>query len=292
MTLHPVLPPLILALIAAALLTARLITFRRLRRAAPSRAAMWRWAAVSSAAALLVLAAARPVFGDDGAPPRVAGETTPNVFIVLDQSAEMDMPAARDDVDELLDRHPDARFALIGFTSRPSLVWPLSADTWSLRSVVAAMTASGTDAGDVGAAANVLRYQLIGAAQHYPRARNLVYYLGTGVSESGNPPREFDLPEGEVSGGAVVGYSPAGVESLQAVADQIGVPFVPRFDGAVLPADTGPAQEVQAAQTAAGERIEVYWGLAAAASVLVLAELFMVLREFRRTRMPVGQVLP
>ncbi len=292
MTLHPVLPPLILALLAAALLTARVITFRRLRRDGHSRLAMWRWGAVTSAAALLVLAAMRPVFGDDGAPPRVAGETAPNVFVLLDRSAGMDMSAARDDIDELLDRHPDARVALIGFTSRPSVDWPLSADTWSLRSIVAAMTASGSDAGDVGAAANVLRYQLIGAAQQYPRARNLVYYLGAGASETDIPPREFTLPEGEVSGGAVVGYTPMGEASLRAVADQIGVPFVPRFDGAALPADAGPAQEERATQTAAGERFEVYWALAALAGGLVLAELFLVLRDLRRTRLPVGQVLP
>ena len=68
---------------------------------------------------------------------RVAGDGDPNVFLVVDRSADMRvedlaggrvrMAGARDDIAALIDRYPDARFAVIAFASRPSLDWPLSA---------------------------------------------------------------------------------------------------------------------------------------------------------------------
>lgn len=280
MSLHPVLPPLILTLLTLGLLAARAATFRR----------SWRWGLLTGAAVLLVLAAWRPVFGAEDPPPRVAGETAPNVFVLLDRSAGMDPAAATADIETLIDRHPDGRFAVIGFTSRPSLDWPLSADTWTLRSVLQA-SAPGDDEVNVGAAANVLRYQLLGAGQQYPRARNLVYYLGAGVEATDTPQRDFDLGEDTVDGGAVLAYRGTGRESLQEVADQIGVPFVPRFDGAPVPVDTETDQDGRELQAAVGDRVEVYWASAAAAALLILAELFLVLRDIRRTRMAPRQVL-
>ena len=47
------------------------------------------------------------------------------------------MSAIRTDIETLIDRYPQARFALIAFASRPSLDWPLSEDAWSLKPEVA-----------------------------------------------------------------------------------------------------------------------------------------------------------
>lgn len=41
--------------------------------------------------------------------------------------------AARDDIATLMDRYPNARFAVNSFASRLALNWPLSQDNWSLR---------------------------------------------------------------------------------------------------------------------------------------------------------------
>jgi hypothetical protein len=294
MRLEPVLPPLLVAVLAVVLVVARAITFGRVRAQAGGWAAVWRWSALTTAGLLLLMAALGPVVGrTDDRVPRPAGDREPNIFVLLDRSPDMSgqrMAAARDDIADLIERHPRARFAVISFVDRPSVDWPLSADTWSLRPVAAAANAqpAAADAPDanVGAAANILRYQLISAVQQFPRARNLVFYLGAGAPESQAPQREFQLPENAVDGGAVLGYDPAGAQSLRGVAEQIGVPFVPRTDAApldgALPADETGSQVPAAPAVATA--VELYWVFAGVAALLVLVELYLVLREFRRTQ--------
>lgn len=291
MTFLPVVNPIVLAALCAVIVLCSAAALLRIRAAGWPRKPLWRWAAVTSAAVLLALACWRPVVGGD-VQARPVGDTAPSVFVVLDRSPDMrtDMAAARADVDALIDRYPGARFALVTFAAEPSLDWPLSADTWSLRPVVSAVRpyAENADAlsqANAGAAGTVLRYQLISARQQYPRADNLVFYLGAGAPGSRLPTRPFDLPAGAVDGGAVLGYGTSGGGALQQVAGQIGVPFLPRADAgpldAVLPQDTSGGQDD--ALTAA-RFIETYWAPAGIAAVLLLAELVVILREFRRTR--------
>jgi hypothetical protein len=324
MTLQPILPLLLLAALAAAIVVARVVALRRLTAPGRTPTALWRWSGLTLAALLLLVAAARPVIGsDDQGTVRAAGDADPNVFIVVDRSADMRvedlaggrerMAGARDDISALIDRYPDARFAVIAFASRPSLDWPLSADTWSLRPVTSAMTpyASAPDAvlqTNVGAAGNVLRYQLIGARLQFPRAQNLIFYLGAGAAETQVPQRQFDLPEGAVDGGAVLGYgsveggpipgtdvarSAIGEQALRAVADQIGVPYVAR-DGTTPLAgvleDQGTVIGPPPVAAPAG-RTELYWAPAIGAAILVLIELYLVLLEFRRTRLANADVV-
>ncbi|OMC32376.1 hypothetical protein A5740_13175 [Mycobacterium sp. GA-1841] len=296
MSFEPVLPPLLLAALAVVLVVARAVTFPQVRAHAAGWPAVWRWSALTSAGLLLLVAGLGPVAGGDrDTVPRPAGDRDPSIFVILDRSPEMAQPgpdgrsamsAARADIAALIDRYPDARFALIGFADRPSVVWPLSADTWSLRPVVSAVDAYATRPDtNVGAAASVLRYQLISAAAQFPRAENLVFYLGAGGPESPSPQREFQLPEGSVDGGAVLGYGTAGTPALRGVAEQIGVPYVSRDDATplddALPTAAAPDQAPAAARDRAG--VELYWVFAAAAGLLILVELYLVLRDFRRT---------
>ncbi|CDO29350.1 hypothetical protein [Mycolicibacterium porcinum] len=300
MTFEPVLPSLLVAALAVVLLTARAITFGRVRAQGGGWAAVWRWSALTTAGLLLLVAALGPVAGGNrDAAPRAAGDGEPNIFVLLDRSPDMSVQdadgrsriaAARDDITALIDRYPHARFALIGFADRPSVDWPLSADTWSLRPLVVATNAhpATTEAADanVGAAANILRYQLISAVQQFPRAQNLVFYLGAGAPESQAPQREFQLPENAVHGGAVLGYDDAGAQALRGVADQIGVPFVPRTDATplagALPGDATAGQAPAAVPSAT--TVELYWVFAAMAALLILVELYLVLRDFRSTQ--------
>jgi hypothetical protein len=301
MTLQPMLPPLVLAALAAVIVTARVVALRRITGTGLSHTALWRWAGLTSAAMLLLCAAARPVLGADGQDvSRVADPNAPNVFLVVDRSPDMgiDSPGegrspiagARDDVLALIDKYPGARVAVIAFASRPALDWPLSADTWSLRPVMAALTPyapAPDEQTNVGAAANVLRYQLFGAMQQYPRAKNLVFYLGAGAPESNVPPSEFDLPDGSVDGGAVLGYGPA-EPALRSVAEQIGVPYVSRNGRTPLADALPPDPPASAGPTVAAEapgNTELYWAFAAGSAALLLIELYLVLRDFRRTRM-------
>ena len=322
MTLHPVLPPLLL--VAAALLVAtQILALRRWRLSGRNRSTPWRWLLVTVAALLLVVAASRVVLGsDDQAPARSAGDTEANVFLVVDRSPDMAvrdldgrtrMEVARDDLEALVDRYPHARFAVIGFAAGPSLDWPLSADTWSLRPVLDTITpyAYGPDAvtqTNAGAASTVLRYQLISAVQQYPRATTLVFYLGAGAPESELPAREFTPPEGAVDGGAVLGYgtteggaipgtdierSAVDEATLRGVADQLAVPYVARTDSGPLVAelpDGGGADDAMATASAGGT--ETYWLPALGAAVLILIELYLVLRDFRRSRFVGVDVVP
>ena len=291
MTFLPVLNPIVLTVLCAVIVLCGGAALLQVRAAGWPRKSLGRWAAVTSAALLLALACWRPVLGDDPQA-RPVGDSEPSVFVVLDRSADMrtGMDAARADIDALIDRYPGARFALITFAAEPSLDWPLSADTWSLRPLVSAVRLDAADADspvtpNAGAAGTVLRYQLISARQQYPRADNLVFYLGAGAAESRYPARPFDLPAGAVDGGAVLGYGASTAGTLQQVAAQIGVPYTARADAgplnSMLP-DGGTRRQADA--VGAARLVETYWAPAGIAAALLLAELVVILREFRRTR--------
>jgi Ca-activated chloride channel homolog len=325
MTLYPVLPPLLLVAVAALLVGARVVAFRQWQASGRHRATLWRWLGITAAAMLLLIAAIRVVIvADDQTAIRSAGDAEPSVFLLVDRSPDMAvrdlggrtrMEVARDGIGALIDRYPRARFAVIEFASAPALRWPLSADTWSLRPELDAVTPYRYDPDAVtranaGAPNTVLRYQLISAVQQYPRAANFVFYLGAGARESRLPAREFAPPTDSIDGGAVLGYGTAAggpipdtdIERsavddavLRTIAGQLDVPFVARSDSAPLPdllsgggAGNGPATTVGAV----GSRTETYWLPALGAAVLILIELYLVLRDFRRSRLAGVTVAP
>lgn len=321
MTVHPILPPVLLAILALTLAGVLLgAWFRR-----PTK--RWRLAGLTLAVVLLLLAALRAEVGENTRTlPAGAADAEPTVFLVVDRSPAMGvtdfdgrdrMSAVREDVAAVLDAYPRARFAVIAFAAAPTLEWPLSQDTWTLRPVMAAMTPlAATEENltqtNVAAASNLLRYQLISAHQQFPRARNLVFYFGSGAAGTASPPREFMLADGSVDGGAVFGYgtpdggpipatplsSPVDEAALRAVADQIGVPYVPRtgpadgdmggasgatgrvdvLDGAEVPETSAPPP------TATAQVTETYWLPALLAALLLALEGFLVLRDLRRAR--------
>lgn len=288
--------PAIVALSAVLVLIALVVARRR-------GIARWRFGLMAGAAVLLAIAIARPVIGGTAPPPVIAGAHDPSIFVLVDRSADMGvsdrqgrtrLAAARDDIAALMDRYPNARFTLISFGSRAALNWPLSQDNWSLRPIVDAITpyaATPAQAAhvDVGAASTVLRYQLFGAVQQYPRAQNLVFYLGAGQPQSQEPARAFDPPAGAIDGGAVLAYDPAGEAALQAVAAQLGVPLLTRGGGEPLTGWAEKPVHETTPTTADATRFETYWILAIGAAGLVLVELYLVLRQFGRTRMVTQQ---
>ncbi|TRW86372.1 VWA domain-containing protein [Mycolicibacterium sp. 018/SC-01/001] len=306
MTFDPVLPPVVLAVVAAVLLG-----LRALSAGSAFRGGGWaplRWASMTVAIALLLLAAARPASGirnEVRAPSSAQGGE--NIYLVVDRSADSASPdfgdrprmdGIRDDVRALIEAHPGARFALISFAARPAVDWPLSADSWSLRPVVAALEPApgvdsdqGADQLNAAAAATVLRYQLISAAQQYPGSDSLVYYFGSGAPESSAPQGTFDV--GRVDGGAVFGYGTddVGVQRLRAIADQLGVRFVTRTPGQPLPPSASPADAPPSDGIAGERRDELYWLLTLVASALLLVELGWSLRELRSARSTARETL-
>lgn len=303
MTFEPVLPPLVLAFAALALVTLRLLSLRSASKA--GRQTLLRWSLTTAAMVLVLLAAARPVTGSTAEPaPAQSSQTGANVYFLVDRSADSAitdfggaprMSGIRDDIEAVIDAHPGARFALISFAARPAIDWPLSADAWSLTPVVEALNPyPGADSTEVNAAAaaNVLRYQLISAGQQFPQAENLVYYLGSGAGRSTVPQGIFDTPA--VDGGAVLGYGPdPGVNTLRDIAGQLDLPFIERAPGEALPlgGDTSD-QATSTAPVEVHERAELYWVLTLLASLLLLPEIYLTARDLRKARATRREVLP
>ena len=317
MTFAPVLPAVVLIAFTAALVAIRLIALRQLLAQPAGRAgAARRWCGVTLAMLLLLGAATRPGIDPDAQPAvaTIPSGANVNVFLVVDRSGDTEiddygdrksrMDGIRADIDSLIDRYPQARFAVIGFGSRPSMDWPLSQDVWSLEPTIARLAPhrivpGEEDQVDAAAAANVLRYQLIAAGQQYRDSTNLVFYFGSGASGSAATQGKFDLGAGSVDGGAVFGYglpsdAPSALNEpgLRRISEQLGVPYVHRQDGQPLaqaaphpgPGGLQPT-ETPAASMGVVERTELYWGLTLPAAALLLLELYLTVREFRRNRM-------
>ncbi len=310
MTFQPVLPAVMLLVIALALIMIRLITSYQLQSSSGAGwATVWRWCGLTLAILLMLIAAMRP--GLAGTSQQAAGSTPAgenvNVFFVVDRSVGSGvadygdtsrMDGIRADIATLIGRYPHARFALIGFSSRASLDWPLSEDAWSLQPITARLAPynnpDGASAADAGAAANVLRYQLIAAGQQYRDSANMVFYFGSGAAGSAAPQGEFEPGARTVDGGAVFGYGEPGAlpatfdeARLKQVAAQLGVDYVHRRAAEPLPqivrqSNPGVTQQVSTAD--APGRTELYWVFTLPASVLLLFEFFLTTREIRRTR--------
>lgn len=308
MTFQPVLAwPLLLA-VAVVLIGFRLLSLHRLRSGSHcARPPLWRWCAVTSAVLLMLVAAARPGVGAADATTTSTGAERGNlnVFYVVDRSSagavtdyadgKARIDGVRSDIATLTARYPGARFALITFTSRPSLDWPLSADSWSFGPQTTALRADETAQSrtqvDAAAAANVLRYQLIAAGQQYPGSQNIVFYFGFGAPGSQAPQGEFDLAPHLVDGGTVFGYGATdgpqamNENQLRRVAEQLGIGYVNRIDAEPLPPTASPQGRTESAQNSAiVVRTQLYWLFALAACPLLLVEVYLSVRDLRRSR--------
>ena len=341
MSLHPVLPIALLLVLAAVIVGARAVTLSALlTNGGHRRAALWRWAATTSALLLLVVAAARPGIDSPAAAQPDSDATAVsqgagvNVFFVVDRSVDSRvtdyggatrMSGIRDDMSAIVDTYPRARFAVIGFASVPAIDWPLSEDTWSVKAMIAGLSPYVTVPPDAaaqvnaGAAANLLRYQLIQADQQYPGARNLVFYLGEGAGGSTAPQSSFSVGD-RVSGGAVFGYGTAaggpipgyyvdGAVSylsdsrsgapavsaidearLRGIADELGVQYVHREPSRPVTRTLPQLQPVSGTEAAAlsatpvPHRLELYWLFALLAAIGLLPEIYLTVREFHRSR--------
>jgi hypothetical protein len=296
MTFQPIIPFAIFAVVAVALIAARLVTLRGVLAAtgAHRRNALVRWGAMTLAILLLLAATTRPALTATGDDPgeRGSGANT-NVFVVLDRTVD-----ARADLDALLDRYPEARFAVITFAPEPMLTWPLSQDVWSLQSEVGALTAlaPGDPArSDAAAPGNVLRYQLIQASQQYPGSQNLVVYAGAGAPGASAAQGSIDVPAASVTGGAVLGHPADGAideATLRRIAGDLGVPYVDRRSGGELPPLETRADAQEATEGVPIARgTELYWALCLLAALLLLGEIWLSVRELRHSRVARRDVL-
>ncbi|GAS91304.1 vWA domain-containing protein [Mycolicibacterium brisbanense] len=175
---------------------------------------------------------------------------------------------------------------------------------------------------DPTAARDELRKQLEAAAGRFKDSKSLVFYFGSGDAGTRATSESFDLPDKAVSGGAVLGYGtsaggpvPQGwvggtkvyqndpgtgaplnstldESTLKKIAGELGVPYFHREAGqsitAVLPAVdpvAGSDDENPLHASKLVERRELYWLFTMLAAALVLGEIVLTIREFRRNRM-------
>ncbi|SEH46686.1 hypothetical protein SAMN04489835_0131 [Mycolicibacterium rutilum] len=172
------------------------------------------------------------------------------------------------------------------------------------------------------AANDLLRQQLEQAKKNYPRAQNVVFYFGDGTLGSQVSYEPFDVPADLITAGAVFGYgttaggpipanyaagrklylpvtgtstvmtAPMDQQRLENIAESLNMPYVHREAGQditpVLPAvNAGSMSDTVEAGRNDPQvgRTEWYWVFALLASALVLVEVILTVREYRRNRL-------
>ncbi len=175
---------------------------------------------------------------------------------------------------------------------------------------------------DPAAAKDVLVEQLKTAAERFPNSKSVAFYFGSGDSGSRASSASFDLPDDAISGGAVLGYGtsaggpvPQGwagttkvyqsdpatgapvnstldEATLERIARDLAVPYFHREANQPIAVALPPVTATEASGDESAlraskfvERRELYWLFTMLAAALVLAEIVMTIREFRRNRM-------
>ena len=316
MTFAPVLPLVVLLVIAVVVVALRLLTMRRLHATAGARwTTVGRWAGLTLAILLILIAAARPGIehGERGSAVAQQSTENTNVFFLVDRSADSAiedygdrqprMSAIRSDIEALIDQYPAARFAVIAFASRSSLDWPLSEDAWSLRPEVARLspypTNDTTEDVNAAAAANVLRYQLIAAGQQYPDSKKPGVLLRFGR-------RRLARTAGRVRTARRCGGRRRGVRVRRSAKRTRSASRSPNSSACRMWTATTAAHSRSRLPAAARHRPprtrrrhrasptarELYWVFTLPAAVLILFELFASIRDLRRTRSATRDVTP
>ncbi|BBX16761.1 hypothetical protein CRI77_02775 [Mycolicibacterium duvalii] len=331
LSVAPVFPVWLIIVLAAVAVALRIAAFlavrRRHARRPPGRTLLRLGTGIL---AVLCLAAAALRIGDESRVPRpprltaAAEETNINVFLLIDRSVGMTTPdfggdqermaGVRQDLQTVLTTYPDARYAVMSYADTARSEWPLSPDTWSLRPFLANYSTYGytpvraPKATMVSAPDDLLREQLTRASDAYPGSANLVFIFGSG-SDPGD--WAYDIPQGQVSGGAVFGYGtkagarvfwmPEGGDAefvtiglnepaLRTAADSLGISYQTRRSGPLEPALL-PTAVPQAAPVAPvvpdvphPNRTEFYWIFAAVAALLFGVELYGLGSHWLRRR--------
>ncbi|WP_226533472.1 vWA domain-containing protein [Microbacterium paraoxydans] len=227
MIFHPVLAPLLIALICLPIIA---LVFWILVRPATStasaasaagslagRRALWAMRLVLVLACVAMLL--RPGI-PGGATQTLATDT--DIVLVVDTTAsivaedwgegEPRLDGIREDVRALVEEYPGARFALITSDAAAELRMPLTTDTTSLLGsldVLRPEVTSQSRGSSIGLAAPLLAETLASAAESSPDRSRMVFYLGDGEQTVDTPPEPFSGSEKYTDAGGVFGYGTA-----------------------------------------------------------------------------------
>lgn len=184
------------------------------------------WALRAVAVIVLALAFSRP-----GVPVTAVTERSEaalDVFVVVDVTASMvaedwdgDAPrlaGVEEDVSELMEQAPEARYSLITFAATSQTVLPLTTDDTAMRSALDVLRPEVTlysSGSSITSARDHLVERLEKAAEDRPDSARIVFYLGDGEQTSGDEPAPMDGVADLIDGGAVWGYGTSGGGRMQ-----------------------------------------------------------------------------
>jgi Ca-activated chloride channel family protein len=179
----------------------------------------------------------------------------------------------RADVSDIVSRYPGARYSVISFDADAVLRVPLTSDATALIASVSVLrpeVTANSRGSSVGIAAGLLEETLRAAEARTPDRTRLVFYFGDGEQTSSGAVESFAGSAGLISGGGVLGYGTAAggpmrttslgegqggyimyegdralsvidPQNLQAIADDLGVPYQERSAGAAIELPDIPA---------------------------------------------------
>jgi Ca-activated chloride channel family protein len=200
-------------------------------RSAPSGPAATRWR-LTAAVALLGTAALRP-----GLPGGEVDTTAANlnVYFVVDTTTSIvaedygnERPRAlgvRDDIVDIARALPGARYSVLTFDQSTRVRLPLTTDTTALGAAVETLAPEPSEYSrgtTVSEARERLAALLEQASTAQPERGRVVFYLGDGEQTAADPPAPFEIREGLVNGGAVLGYGTSEGGRMRATAARFG----------------------------------------------------------------------
>lgn len=330
MTFLPVAPWPVLLVVAVALLVG--VWWNPSSRDLPgeSRSTHWRLTAVI---VLLGVAALRPAVPGDEVDTTAANV---NVYFVVDTTTSIvaedygnerpRVEGVQADIAAIARELPGARYSVITFDSDSRVRLPLTTDTTALEAALETLAPEPSEYSrgtSVSQANDRLATLLTQSDQRYPERGRVVFYFGDGEHTAAGEPAPFDVPEGLINGGSVLGYGtteggrmaatrarfgggdgsylkdPATGEdarsvfsepTLRAIGDQLRLPYLHRDAGesiepAVETIDlTSFGTSAQIEAQKVRARRELYWPLLFGVAGLAVWEVGMSLTSLAQTR--------
>lgn len=297
MIFQPVLHPVLLAIVALAALAA--VVWALVRSRGAGARVLWSMRALL---VLLCLAALLRPGIPGGQTTTLATDT--DVFLVVDTTASIvaedfgdgrqRLEGVREDIGEIVQTYPGARFALITFDADPQLRLPLTTDTSAVVSSLDVMRPEVTTqsrGSSIGNAAGLLTETLRAAAEAADGRSRMVFYFGDGEQTVTSAPESFASAADFTDGGLVLGYGTAeggpmkittgrgdadgegyiqyegadalsiiDEDNLRTIADELGITYELRSADAPADLPESPATSTDySAAGVAGNVIELFW---------------------------------
>ncbi|WP_394938125.1 VWA domain-containing protein [Psychromicrobium sp. YIM B11713] len=250
-------------------------------------------------------------------------DTTSSVMAEDYAQSKPRLEGMKADMLAIANKLPGAHLSLISFDQDAVVRLPVTSDQNAFENAVEILGPEITmysRGSSVTVAAKTLLSRLQAAQKAHPERARVVFYLGDGEQTASTAPQPFQISQGLISGGGVLGYGTAAggrmkqnsgfgadpgpgyiqdnssggdaiskidEKMLNQIAQQLGVPYQHRFagdgvDGLLSPA-AGAASKLEGTSSSRAQ-YELYWVFGLGALALAGWELFDTLRQWRQLR--------